>query len=1080
MALDTHDISCIEFGIMSADEIRQMAVCQITSTKLNGPDTVYDERMGCITDTNDACVTCGLKKECWGHFGYINLAEPVSHPMYYKMIATFLKCFCKQCHRLLLVEEQIELAGLLKMKNERRFNKILEKLEKIDICSHCSAPQPKVIYKSKDMTISMEYKNKKGESKIGIIMEVDDIKRIFDDITDKDVEMIGLDPTRVHPRSLILTVLPVIPPCSRPYVIADGNTCDDDLTYQLIEIVKINNQLQENTDTQNKITAQKRQKLVHTLRFRIATMFNNSKGKAKHPTDSRALKGLKERLAGKKGRIRDNLMGKRVNFSARTVIGADPTLKLGQVGIPHEVAQIHTKPETVTSFNIDWLTKLVNTGKANFLTTIRRRRDEEGKETGPEIKTRINLQYAMFRKGTELLYGDIIVRGDLEFKTNKKGIIVIPKETGNTTLINVKTGKEILKEGDRLIRDGKFIDAKYPSKKNINLKIGDIVERQLQKGDIVLFNRQPTLHKGSMLAMEVVPMAHKSFRFNLAATKSFNADFDGDEMNIHAPQSYETEAELRMISETSLNIITAQESKPIITITQDSLIAAFLMTRRDFTLTRGQFSDICMKGEKPDGSILYNPQRVKSIEKILKQNGKKPTIFNGRGLISMILPDNFNYEKKNGAHPTEQIVKIRQGVFLEGALDKSTLGSAHGSIIQLMNKEYGTRITANFIDNMQFLGNAWLMVHGFSVGLEDCMITSDDSVMAIKDKLVECYTKAEGIEATTQNPGIREIRVTAALSQAKDIGMKIAKDAMRPDNNFLVTVTSGAKGDYFNIAQITGLLGQQNLEGKRVTPMISHGKRTLPHYPFGQLNKERDYESRGFIRHSFIHGLTPQEFFFHAMSGREGVADTAMGTAKSGYIQRKIVKVCEDIRIQYDQTVRDPMGKIYQFCYGENGYDATKTVRVDNNPVSCDVSRLIDRLNTSYELGIDDEEIVPNTCIDPQVSSQILQNAIRTVSLEEKKHQKNYKNTESCIEKLTNSMENLDMKHQEDDQDDDDEQENDQDDDEDDEEDENEDEEDEIDEEDENEDEEDEIDEEDEDIDIQDGDFDEIGFDEDN
>jgi len=356
--------------------------------------------------------------------------------------------------------------------------------------------------------------------------------------------------------------------------------------------------------------------------------------------------------------------------------------------------------------------------------------------------------------------------------------------------------------------------------------------------------------------------------------------------NIHTPQSYEAEAELRMISATALNIITPQESKPIITITQDSLVAAFLMTRRHFPLTRGQFSDISMKGERHDGSALFTPIRLKAIERVLKQNGKKSDVFNGRGLISLILPENFNYEKKNGAHTEEQVVKIREGVFIEGALDKSTLGSAHGSIIQILNKEYGTKITANFIDNMQFLGNAWLLVHGFSVGLEDCMVTSKQSVLAIKDKLTECYTKAEGIEETTQNQGIREVRVTAALSQAKDIGMKIAKDAMKPDNNFLVTVVSGAKGDYFNISQITGVLGQQNLEGKRVNPTLSHGKRTLPHYPFGKLPKEREYESRGFIRNSFIHGLTPQEFFFHCMSGREGVAD------KHCVCNRRLLKQC--------------------------------------------------------------------------------------------------------------------------------------------------------------------------------------------
>lgn len=295
MDLDVHDVDCIEFGVFSADEIRNMSVCKVDSSETTGPGSVYDERMGCITDTNEPCVTCGLKKECWGHFGYIEMTEPVLHPLYYKMIATFLKCFCKQCHRLLLTEEQIELAGLMKLKNIRRFNKLLEKLEKIDICSHCSAPQPKVIYKSKDATISMEYKHKKGENKISIVMEVEDVKKIFDNITDDDVRKVGIDPSRIHPRNLVLTVFPVIPPCSRPYVIADGNICDDDLTYQLLEIVKVNNMLAD-----PKTDPRKRQKLVNTFRFRIATMFDNSKGKAKHPTDNRALKGLKERLAGKK------------------------------------------------------------------------------------------------------------------------------------------------------------------------------------------------------------------------------------------------------------------------------------------------------------------------------------------------------------------------------------------------------------------------------------------------------------------------------------------------------------------------------------------------------------------------------------------------------------------------------------------------------------------------------------------------------------------------------------------------------------------------------------------------------------
>ena len=282
---------------------------------------------------------------------------------------------------------------------------------------------------------------------------------------------------------------------------------------------------------------------------------------------------------------------------------------------------------------------------------------------------------------------------------------------------------------------------------------------------------------------------------------------------------------------------------------------------------------------------------------------------------------------ENDACPGEPFVRIYRGVMYEGALDKSILGTSHNSIIHVLNKEYGCDTAAEFISNIQFITNNWLLVYGFSVGLEDCLITSPESVIKIQYKISRCYVEANAIDASTQDPIIREIRITAALSKAKDVGMKIAKDSMSSDNNLLSTVHSGSKGDFFNIAQLTGLLGQQNLIGQRVSPTLNHGKRTLPHYPFGKLDKEVEYESRGFVRHSFIEGLNPQEYFFHAMSGREGICDTAMGTAKTGYIQRRIIKVCEDIQVKYDGSVRDAFGKIYQLSYGCNGFDPCETVR---------------------------------------------------------------------------------------------------------------------------------------------------------
>ncbi len=199
-------------------------------------------------------------------------------------------------------------------------------------------------------------------------------------------------------------------------------------------------------------------------------------------------------------------------------------------------------------------------------------------------------------------------------------------------------------------------------------------------------------------------------------------------------------------------------------------------------------------------------------------------------------------------------------------------------------------IASDFVDNIQFLTNNWLLVHGFSIGLEDCIIseTAEEGKMSKSDEInaviSKYYIEAKGIEETTYNPGIREVRVNAALSKAKDVGLNIAKKALHPTNNFLSTVKSGSKGDFFNIAQITGLLGQQNLLGHRVPAHLNHGKRTLPHYPFGKLDKKTEYESKGFIRHSFIHGLNPQEFFFHSMSGREGICDEAASLTVSCFI----------------------------------------------------------------------------------------------------------------------------------------------------------------------------------------------------
>ena len=380
------NIESLHFGVLSSNEIEKMAVVKLFNNKLSGPNSVYDKHMGPI-DNNILCPSCGLdNKGCPGHFGYISLNYEIIHPLFYKQVVTFLKCFCKKCSKCLITQDQID---FINSKGKLNFKKIFEKIEKIEICPNCNFPQPKIAYSVNDNLLYMIHKNKKEQLKVQLTEF--EIKNIFQNIPDVDIEMLGLNPKKIHPKNLILKNIPVLPPIARPYVVAENLTCDDDLTIQYLEIIKINNHLKD-----NHLNEIKKQKYIQSLRFRIKCLYDNSHEKAKH-TNGRPMKGIKKRIAGKEGQIRNNLMGKRVNKSARTVIGPDPTLCLDEIAVPPKIAEILTYPVRVNANNYFELSDIVNNNKANFV--IRNNGNN-----------RINLKYALFRRGTELMYKDKIIR----------------------------------------------------------------------------------------------------------------------------------------------------------------------------------------------------------------------------------------------------------------------------------------------------------------------------------------------------------------------------------------------------------------------------------------------------------------------------------------------------------------------------------------------------------------------------------------------------------------------------------------------------------------------------------------------
>jgi len=902
--MSTIDLDYIQFGIYSSDEIIKNSVCEVNNMKLTGLNSVYDDRMG-VMEGKKKCVTCGeTEKKCIGHFGHIILKIDVLHPLFYKLILLILKCICYKCSKLLLSKHQLEVNHLLKYQKQSRFNKIVYKMDKIDHCQYCETMQPRYVYCSQDKNFYMIFKME-GEQ-VKMQMYENEIRKIFENISETDVTLLGYDIQNFHPKNLIISVLPVIPPIARPFIVADNMTCDDDLTIQYQEIVKANFHIGDpNTiDT-------KRTKYIQALKFRIKSLFDNS-GDRQKVSNGRPLKGIKKRLTGKEGLIRNNLMGKRVDKSARTVIGPDPTLKVDEIAIPKEIADILNYPMRVNQYNFEHIKQLIKENKINYLL-----RDD----------IRINMKYATMKRGTKLQYGDVIMNN------------------GQTYLVKKETQLLSLKKGDLVYRNGELLNNIILNEsKDIEIKFGDVVERKLQNGDILLLNRQPTLHRGSMIAQKVIIRPGKTIRMNLAITKSFNADFDGDEMNLHCPATPETEAELRILSSLSNHIISHQSSKANIVIVQDALLGAYLMTHSDSKpLSRDVFFQIAQSIDVNLTDMFYKIDKYRQLKNITDT-----TYYDGKMLFSLLFPHDFFLRDMNKLDSYEPEMVIEEGILLKGAIGKSNLSSSSKSFITIFFQEYSERRSMKFLNEVQFLCNAFLLYYGFSIGIDDCKVTKKEE---IEMNISKAFLKAKSIEEHTQDEKIRELYVQHALSGARDTGMAIAKNALEKDNHFLKCIISGAKGDYFNIAQITGLLGQQNLDGSRIQPLLSNYSRTLPHYPLEKDDYSDDmrYESAGFIRSSFIQGLNPREYFFHAMTGRSGITDTAMKTATSGYIQRRMIKIAEDVQVKYDGTVRNSASSIIQFAYGENFLDPTQTLFNKDQASPCDISRIIQKINYHHQ-----------------------------------------------------------------------------------------------------------------------------------
>ena len=873
-------IQSIQFGLLSPSDIEKLAVCQITKIDSNdligNQNGLSDLRMG-PTDKKQICQTCKSKKndDCPGHFGYIKLEKAVYHVGFFDLIIKILKCICYHCHRL-LIDDYDKYRELFKVKDPKQrqlkvFNLIKkryvkkgkEKLIKVK-CEErkpinaneknyvpkndpyyktgCKNFQP--IFKKSNLKIIMDTSNTNNESDMisedenVTYIEPEKVLEIFSHISDNDLFLLGFDKKYCSPECLIIKNLIVCPPQVRPSVVESSLISQDDLTHQYKNILKCNEQLKKVLEKHANTTILQNE--FDNLQLNIATLMKNDLSFAKtFKKNGQPIKSILDRLKGKEGRVRSNLMGKRVNFSARSVISPDPNIEVDEIGVPLSVAMNLTFPEVVTEFNYKRLKKLVENGPLKY--------------PGANIA--------------------------------------------------------ITKKGKKDLRIAKKIE------------VGDVVERHMLNGDFVIFNRQPSLHKMSMMGHRVHILPYSTFRLNLSVTTPYNADFDGDEMNLHFPQSLETVSEIKNIMHVPNQIVSTQSNKPVMGIVQDALIGCKVFTERDTFLTLDQVNNLVIWIKDFDIRKIPMPCIMKP----------KP-LWSGKQIFSMILPKELNLETIREETPEnledklnllDNFVQIKKGKLIQGIICKKTVGTSSGSIVHNIWKEISPQKALEFLGNCQKIINNYLLLKGWTVGIGDIICDSDigskisdiikDMKATIKQKLnqaqlgqLECKPGKNMVESF-------EYEANMALNSAGQEAGKLIQNSLHSQNHLKNMVSSGSKGNSTNIMQIIAFAGQQNIEGQRIP--FNFYRRTLPHF----LKDDYNAESKGFIQNSFLKGLNPQEFFFHAMGGREGIIDTSVKTSTTGYIQRRLIKSLEDIMMQYDGTVRNSLGQITQFLYGDDG-----------------------------------------------------------------------------------------------------------------------------------------------------------------
>ncbi len=838
--MQTEVIDYIRFGALSPENAKKLGVIKLTVPDTYNEDGypidggLLDQRMGVI-DPGLICKTCGSRaKSCPGHFGRIELVRPVIHSEFSKVIYMILQSTCRSCHRIMLSDEHIDdyksiltkleedtgdetepAAAELGTQGEKGDHAtMLKRLKNMKKCERCGAQRGKLKFSSPTYFYVDDYK-----------LKPDEIRELLSKISAEDLGILGIDGSKNRPEWFILSVLLVPPVNVRPSItLESGERSEDDLTHKLVDIMRINLRLEQN------LNAGAPQIIIddlwELLQYHVTTYFNNETASippARHRS-GRALKTLAQRLKGKEGRFRYNLSGKRVNYSARTVISVDPNINIDEVGVPQEIASKLTVPFYVTTWNMD--------------------------------------------KAKELL-----ARTEYPMVIN-----VISKDGKRKRAIDTNR-EDLIKE----------------------LQVGDILERQLVDGDITLFNRQPSLHRVSIMAHKAKVLKGRTFRMNYCVTSPYNADFDGDEMNLHVPQNLEAQSEAKFLMSPQYQVFSPRDGDAIITNNEDGITGMYILTKDNNLLT------------KEEAIYLLS---IAGIYKLPKP--EKGEMYSGKNIFSMLLPEGLEFEGRSGNAP----FVIKNGTLVEGIVTKDTYGRGNNKLLVKICNDYGYEELKRFIFVSAKVADAYVTMMGVTVGVKEYTTSKkleDERVRLLEEtfekinKLIQDYKarKLEPLIGYTPRQSLERMLI-AELNLVREKAGETLLKYETSENPAVEMARSGSRGSILNIEQMTMFLGQQaTLSGGRIKRGY-YTNRVLPHIVPGDIRPS----ARGFVATCYYSGLAPTDLFMHAVGSRSSEVYKALLTARSGYLYRRLSNALQDYCVDSDYSVRDTNNNLIETIYG--------------------------------------------------------------------------------------------------------------------------------------------------------------------